>query len=208
VPIDLAVVVGMQRLVKEEAWLNTPKPQVEAKPPGAIAGPDSTGRLRGHFDVIRLALQTDAARVVTLGGNGGSQVPPLKGVEMGYHNLSHHGQNPEMIAQLKLIERETIRAWADFLASLKQTPEGGSHLLGNTQLLLGSNLGNASGHLTNNLPIILAGGPFRHGQHLALHNKEDYPLPNLFVSILQGLGLEVDRFASSTGTITGLEVRA
>ena len=72
-------------------------------------------------------------------------------------------------------------------------------------MLLGSNLGNASGHLTTNLPVILAGGGFKHGQHLAFDKINNAPLPNLFVNMLQGLGLEVDEFASSTGTLTGLE---
>ena len=110
-----------------------------------------------------------------------------------------------MIEQLELIDRETMKAWADFLTSLKETPEQGGTLLGNTQVLLGSNLGNASGHLTTNLPIILAGGSFKHGQYLAFDTVKNYPLPNLFVSMLQGLDLEVDTFASSTGTLRGLE---
>ena len=71
-------------------------------------------------------------------------------------------------------------------------------------VLLGSDLGNGSSHDNRNLPIILAGGGFQHGQHLAFDDKDNYPLPNLFVSMLQHLGLEIDRFASSTGTMTGL----
>ena len=110
-----------------------------------------------------------------------------------------------MIQQLELIDRETMNVWSNFLTSLKETPERDSNLLENTQVLLGSNLGNASGHLTTNLPIILAGGDFKHGQHLAFDKTSNTPLPNLFVSMLQGLGLEVDQFASSTGTLTGLE---
>ncbi|QDU95478.1 DUF1552 domain-containing protein [Lignipirellula cremea] len=196
-----------QRLVKAEAWAKTPKPVVEAESPGLIPGADFTARLKGHFDVIRLALQTDSTRVVTLGGNGGSEVSPLPGVDQGYHGLSHHGKNPEMIAQLERIEQETIRVWAEFLASLKATPDGSSNLLDQTQVLLGSNLGSGSGHLTTNLPIVLAGGPFRHGQHLAFDNRHNYPLPNLFVSMLQGLGLEYDAFASGKTTMRGLEMR-
>ena len=109
-----------------------------------------------------------------------------------------------MIQQLELIDRETMKTWANFLTSLKETPEGDGNLLGNTQVLLGSNLGNASGHLTTNLPIVLAGGDFKHGQHLAFDKINNMPLPNLFVSMLQGLGMEVDKFASSTATLTGL----
>ena len=194
-----------KNLIKAEKWHGTPKPKVDAQQPGQFASADIVGRLRAHFEVVRLALTTDSTRVVALGGNGGSQVLPIQGVSLGYHELTHHGKNPEMIQQLELIDRETMKVWADFLTSLKETPEGDGSLLGNTQVLLGSNLGNASGHLTTNLPIILAGGGFKHGQHLAFDKINNAPLPNLFVSMLQGLGLEVDEFASGTGTLTGLE---
>jgi hypothetical protein len=193
-----------KNLAKAEKWHETPKPKVSDTQPPQIASNDIVGRLRAHFDVVRLALMTDSTRVIALGGNGGSQVLPIKGVSMGYHGLTHHGKNPQMIQQLELIDRETMNAWAEFLSSLKSTPEGGGTLLGNTQVLLGSNLGNASGHLTTNLPIILAGGGFKHGRHLAFDQKNNYPLPNLFVSMLQGMGLDEDKFASSTGTMTGL----
>lgn len=193
-----------KNLIKAEKWHGTPKPKVDAPQPEQFSSADIVGRLQAHFEVVRLALMTDSTRVIALGGNGGSQVLPIKGVSLGYHELTHHGKNPEMIQQLELIDRETMKVWANFLTSLKETPEGGSNLLSNTQVLLGSNLGNASGHLTTNLPIILAGGGFKHGQHLAFDKVNNMPLPNLFLSMLQGLGLEVDAFASSTGTLRGL----
>src|SRR5437868_6691973 len=131
---------------------------------------------------------------------------PNEGVTEGYHNLSHHGQDPGKIAQLTLIEIEGMKAFGDFLAKLHAADEGGRSLLDRTTVLLGSNLGNASSHSNENLPIIVAGGGFRHGQHLAFNQAKNVPLPNLFVTILQRLGLETDRFASSTGTLTGLEI--
>ncbi len=194
-----------RRLTKEENWVDTPKPAVNEKSPGAIKSEDLTGRLAAHFQVIRLALQTDSTRVVTLGGDGGSQVPPLPGVDTGYHGLSHHGKNPAMIEQLKIIDRETVRVWSEFVQDLLKTPEGNGSLLDQTQVLFGSNLGNASGHITTNLPIILAGGSWKHGHHLAFDAEKNYPLPNLFVSLLQGMGFETDQFASGTGTLRGLE---
>jgi hypothetical protein len=111
-----------------------------------------------------------------------------------------------MMGQLELIERATIAAFWEFVGSLKQSADAGSDLLANTQVLLGSNLGNASGHLTTNLPVILAGGGFKHGQHLAFDQKNNHPLPNLFVSMLQRMGLETSSFASSTGTMRGLDM--
>jgi hypothetical protein len=178
---------------------------VAEKSPPRYKGEDVTGRLRGHYQVIRLALATDSCRVFTLGGNSGSPVLPLKGVDMGYHGLSHHGKNPQIIHQLEIVDQDTIAGWADFLAALKATPDGESHLLAHTQVLMGSNLGNANGHLTTNLPIVLAGGPWKHGQHLAFDAAKNYPLARLFVSMLQGLGLEIASFASGAGTMAGLE---
>jgi hypothetical protein len=84
--------------------------------------------------------------------------------------------------------------------------EDGETLLDRTMVLYGSNLGNANTHVTRNLPILFAGGGFKHGQHLAFDTERNYPLPNLFVSMLERLGLDVDRFASSTGTMRGLEL--
>jgi hypothetical protein len=194
-----------QRLAKAEVWSKTPKPQVEAKPPGVLPWMDFTGIFRAYLDVVRLALQTDSTRVVAFGGDAGSPVAPLKGVTQAYHTLSHHGQNANLIDELRIIDRETIKIWAEFIASLKKTPDGDSTLLRNTQVLLGSNLGNANGHTTTNLPVLYSGGRHRHGQHLAFDQKQNAPLSNLFVSILQGCDQEVDRFASSTGTMTGLE---
>ncbi|MDB6173984.1 MAG: hypothetical protein JWL59_3295 [Chthoniobacteraceae bacterium] len=195
-----------QRLVKSQAWSQTPRPKIAAPPPGSYNGADLAGTFRAHFDVIRLALETDSTRVITLGGPGYGTVPLIKGVELGYHGLSHHGKNPDMMRQLELIERATLTAFFDFLGSLNSSADGSSTLLNRTQILLGSNLGNASGHLTTNLPVLLAGGGFRHGQHLAFDQKQNYPLPNLFVSMLQRLGMEADKFATSTGTMSGLEM--
>lgn len=194
-----------QRLKKSEAWNQTPKPTVKARPPGNLAGNDLTGRLRAHFDVVRLALETDSSRLITYGGTGYGTVPLIPGVQMGYHGLSHHGKNPDMLKQLELIELATMKAIFEFLTSLKESTESGASLLDNTQVLLGSNLGNASGHLTTNLPILLAGGGYQHGSHLAFDAKNNYPLPKLFVSIAQRFGLETDTFAGTSGTMPGLQ---
>lgn len=196
-----------RRLAKAETWNRTPKPIVKAKPPGELPGADLVGRLRGHFDIIRLALENDSSRLITLGGTGFGTVPLISGVQLGYHGLSHHGKNPDMLRQLELIELATMKAFFEFLTGLQQSMENGSSLLDRTQVLLGSNLGNASGHLTTNLPVLLAGGGFKHGNHLAFDARNNYPLPKLFVSIAQRLGVETDSFAGTTGTMQGLDVR-
>lgn len=194
-----------QRLVKSEEWEQRPKPPVDAAAPQDITNTaDVIGRVRLMFDMTRLALQTDSTRLVTLYNPGVNAVPPIAGVTEDYHNLSHHGQDEQRLAQLKIVELEQMKVLAEFLGKLRQTPEDEATLLDRTMVLFGSDLGNGSSHDNRNLPIILAGGGFRHGQHLAFDRQNNYPLPNLFVSMLQQLGLEVDRFASSTGTMTGL----
>jgi hypothetical protein len=197
-----------QRLVSGEEWARRPKPRVSAAPPRDIASrADTIGRVRLMYDLIHLAVQTDSTRLITLFVNGNGLVPPIAGVSDNWHNLSHHGRDPEKIAQLRLIETEQLIALRGLLAKLKETREEGETLLDRTMVLFGSNLGNASSHDTRNLPVLLAGGGFRHGAHLKFDPANNAPLCNVYVSMLQRLGLEVGSFASSTGTIRGLETK-
>src|SRR3954470_17328329 len=195
-----------QRLARDEAWAKTPKPKVKAEPPKDITSvADIIGRSRLMFDLTHLALQTDSTRLVTIMLAGSTFAPPIPGVTLGHHDLSHHGQDPGKLAQLKLVETETLKTVRDLLARLKQTREGGATLLDRTTVFLGSNLGDASSHSVKNLPVFLAGGGFKHGQHLAFDPQNPPPLCNLYVSMLQRLGIETDKFSSGTGTLTGLE---
>jgi hypothetical protein len=142
--------------------------------------------------------------VVTIFIKGMDLKPPIEGVTEDHHGLSHHGRNPAKIEQLRIIERAEMTAFRDFLVALRDTQEGGSSLLDQTQVLLGSNLGDASGHGTTNLPILLAGGGWKHGQHVAGDRKNNTPLGKLFVSMLQRHGVEAGQFGSGVGTIDGL----
>ena len=194
-----------RRLQASAAWARRPKPQVDTPKPIDISDPnDFVGRQVLMCDMIRLALQTDSTRYITyhLGGSGG--VIPLPGVDDGYHNLSHHGRDEEKLAQLAIVEKAIIAAWGSFLRDLAASDDNGTNLLDSTSVLLTSNLGNASNHDNRNMPVLVAGGGFRHGQHLAFDQQRNYPLTNLFVNLLQEQGMEIDRFASSTGTMTGL----
>jgi beta-phosphoglucomutase-like phosphatase (HAD superfamily) len=146
-----------------------------------------------------MALATDSTRFVTLHVTG-NHVNGIEGVSDSYHNLSHHGLDEEKLRQLALVEKATIDKWASFLRKLKS-----GNLLDETMVLLTSNLGNASSHDNKNMPVLFAGGGFRHGQHLAFDQDNNYPLPNLYLSAIQRLGLEIDKFATSTSTMTGLE---
>ncbi len=195
-----------QRLALAEEWSKKPKPRVEAPQPKDIPNAaDLIGRARLLFDLTHLALQTDSTRLITIMLAGTTYVPPIAGVTLGHHDLSHHGKDPAKLRQLEVVEVETLKTLRDLLARLKQTKEAGVTLLDRTMVFLGSNLGDASSHSVKNLPVLLAGGGFRHGQHLHFDAQNAPPLCNLFVSMLQRLGVEVDRFSSGTGTLTGLE---
>lgn len=194
-----------QRLAIAKEWAKKPKPKVDAPRPNDPPNVDIVARTRAWFDLVHLAFQTDSTRLVTILLNGGSQgAPPIAGVSMGHHDLSHHGQDPGKLQQLRLVETEMMKVLGGFLGRLKGTAEGGETLLDRSMVFLGSNLGNASNHSTKNLPALLAGGGFKHGEHLAFDAKNPPPLCNLFVSMLQRLGIETDRFGSATGTLTGL----
>jgi hypothetical protein len=199
-----------KQLVAEEAWIGRPKPTVsEPAPtegyPSPFADPrDSIGRARVMFQLARLAVQTDSTRVVSVFIRGSDAKPPIPGIDQGHHDITHHGMSPEKIAKLKIIETEKMKAFRELLTSLKETKEAGGSLLDNTQVLIGSNLGDASGHGTTNLPILLAGGGYKHGRHVAGDKHDNTPLGKLFVSMLQRFGVETGKFGSGEGTIDGL----
>ena len=195
-----------QRMVMAEEWSKKPKPKVDAQQPqNNMNSADLIGKNRLMFDLIHLALQTDSTRLITLLLLGTSLVPPIAGVSLGHHDLSHHGQDPVKIEQLKAVELEKMKTVYELLDKLKKTEEQGESLLDHTMVFFSSNLGNAANHSTRNLPVLFAGGGFKHGQHLVFDPQNPPPLCNLYVSMLQRLGIETDRFGSSTGTLTGLD---
>ncbi len=197
-----------QRMVKAEEWEQLPKPIVDASPPEDVDDPAQLiRRTQLMLQMAQLALETDSTRIVTLSidQNANPKVN-LPGVSEGHHSLTHHGRRKDSVDQLRIIEGAQMKAFGEFLAGLKGTTESGNTLLDRTMVLYGSNLGNANSHDNRNMPIILAGGGFRHRQHLPFDTENNYPLPNLFLSMLQRLGIETDRFASSTGTMRGLEL--
>ena len=152
-------------------------------------------------------VQTDSTRVITL-FLGSVRTPGVKfddGRSLGgYHNLSHHGKDEAKLKQLGEIEVAQMELFGELLRDLQEVDEADGTLLDYTMVLYGCHMGDANIHNNLNLPIILAGGGFRHGQHLAFNPHNNKPLCNVFVSMLQKMGLETDRFASSTGTLTGL----
>ena len=200
-----AVREAERRLARAEAWEQKPKPQVKVAAPRDE--PDSkriVERMRLMYDVMHLALETDSTRFATYNISGMNAVPVIPGVDVDYHNLSHHGKDPNKIEQLTIVESALVKELGGFLKKLNESVEAESSLLDSTMVLFGSNLGNASSHDTRNMPILLAGGGFHHGQHLAFDRTKNYPLPNLFVSMLQRLGMETNTFGTGTGPMDGL----
>jgi hypothetical protein len=199
-----------KRLVTQQKWAALPKPKVDREPVNDVEDrADFVRNMELMYDLIFLAFRTDSTRLVTFCGAGGNYVPTLQGVDEDWHNLSHHGRDEKKIEKLALIELEEMRLFSRFLSKLDEVREGDHTLLDQTAILSGSNLGNASSHNNSNLPVIAAGGRYKHGQHLAFdpEDRKTPPLANLFVSHLQHLGLETDSFATGTTTLAGLDAR-
>ncbi|OAI56530.1 hypothetical protein AYO49_04100 [Verrucomicrobiaceae bacterium SCGC AG-212-N21] len=189
------------RLVQNEAWAQKPKPKVDVPPPTDIQSrTDAIGKMKLMQDLVVLALQTDSTRTITLRLSGMNQVPEIEGVSHDWHQLSHHGLDPAKIEELKIIEVAEFRALNDFMTKLKGIQENGRSLLDSTAVLFGSNLGNASAHDTKNLPLVLAGGGYKHGRHIAVDPQKQV-FSNLFVSLAQRMGVETDKFGFSTGIL-------
>lgn len=200
-----------KRLATQQRWAALPKPKIDRQPVDDVEDrADFVRNMELMYDLIFLAFRTDSTRLVTFCGAGGNYVPTLQGVDEDWHNLSHHGRDERKIEKLALIELEEMRLFARFLTKLEEVREGDHTLLDQTAILSGSNLGNASSHNNSNLPVIAAGGRFKHGQHLAFdpHDRKTPPLANLFVSHLQHLGLETDSFATGNTTLEGLDTRS
>jgi hypothetical protein len=185
-----------RRLASAEDWEHKPKPKTTAKPPEDEKDHREFARqTKIMFDVVKLALETDSSRMVSLFIDATV-----------IHNITHHGNRPEVLAELKAKEESQFDALAHFLTELAGAKEEGDTLLGRTMVLYGTCMGSANSHSNYNLPVLLAGGGFKHGQHLAFDKANNYPLTNLFVSMLQRLGIETREFSTGKGTMRGLEM--
>lgn len=197
------------RLLSSSAWATRPKPKVEMKPPTDITDRnDIIAKTRLMHDLITLSFQTDSTRFITYSAGGGNN-PKIEGVTQEWHNLSHHGQDEAKIEELRLIERAEFAEIGRLLGLLKGVREGRGTLLDNTIVMAGSNLGNASSHNTRDLPLILAGGGFRHGQHVVAGGKgnDNARFANLFVQIAHRMDVGLEKFGSSNGrSIKGFEL--
>jgi hypothetical protein len=200
-------------------WVNREKPKAPVPAPQDVAGPgQQPKKLQLMFDMIYLALVTDSTRAITIKTFGD------------HHDLSHHGKEPKKLEACRQVEVELLQTYAAMIKKLKNAQEGsGGSMLDHTMVLVTSNLKDGNSHSTANLPVLLAGGGFRHGQHLSFNKPYvesiaatlrepdaktpvpvvgagSTPLCNLYLSMLHRAGIESDRFSSSAGTLTGLEI--
>ena len=188
---------GMQR------WQDVPKPKVDFDDSVNAHGLMDYATLSPlMFDLLYLAIQSDSSRVFTAGFGMHNHVIELDGVNTGYHGLTHHGQLPERLKQLRIIDAFYIEQMSRFMVKLQNTKTDHGNLLDETMVFFGSGLGDASRHSNRDLPLILAGGGFKHGSHVNALQKTGHqtPLNNLYTTMLQKFGVEIDRFNNATGT--------
>ena len=193
-----------RKLAMQALWLERPKPNVDARRPGDKSSADLTIR----FELTVLALQTDSTRVATVWSNPANLTDMFNLTYPSYHKYSHHGRRRDLIDGLLVVESHQMKALARFFTRLKETEDSinGGTLFDHTITLVGSGLANGSSHSNTNMPVLLAGGGLKHGQHHVLPAEDGrrVPLNNLYTTILQKIGLETDRFNTSTGTLNEL----
>jgi hypothetical protein len=185
-----------QRLHNAQEWEQKPKPVVNAKAPEEITDPkEFVRRTQLTFDVMKLAIETDSSRLFSLFID-----------TTVIHNITHHGNRPDVLQELQGHEERQFDALNGFLTALSEAKEEGETLLERTQVLYGTCMGSANSHSNVNLPVLLAGGGFKHGQHLSFDTTNNYPLSNLYVSMLQRMGIETGQFSTGKSTMRGLEM--
>ncbi|MBM83473.1 MAG: hypothetical protein CMJ78_23180 [Planctomycetaceae bacterium] len=201
-----------RQLQRQENWLEIAKPKIKdtvIRGDGDdtivdLAYPYNTAVM---YDLMVLALQTNSTNVICYGHPGGNRMFPFEGITLGYHSLTHHGKRPELLRELSIIETFYAAQFSRFLKKLKDTPDTkGKSLLESTVVLFGSGIGNASSHSSRNLPILVAGAGFKNGSHHRFdrQGRDGRPLADLFVTILQQLGIEQDTFSTSTSNLNHL----
>jgi len=197
-----------RKLARRRNWLDISKPRAKAPKPGDEPGADVYPYdMSLFYQVMVLALQTESTRVLVYQMPGGNRRFTFDGITLGYHTLTHHGKDPERVRQLQIIDAYYLSQLAGFIDRLKKTKDRqGQPLLDSTLVFFGSGMGNASSHSSRNLPALVAGGGLKHGMHHAFpkSGERGTPISNLYVTLLQQLGIETDRFASSNGNLNHL----
>lgn len=196
-----------KKVKKQRQWMEKPTPTVDYQLPefDPIAPDLSLECEQIMYDMMALAIQTDSTRVLSFLVPAQGQVFTIDGQKLsaGYHGLSHHGNDPMKIRDLVRIDLEHTKRFAAFMNTLRNTTDAdGRPLLDTTLILSGTGMGNANIHSNRDLPTLVAGGGFKHGQHIALDPKSNAKsapiLGDLYISIMQQLGIEADSFANAS----------
>ena len=189
-----------KRLQARKKWANEPKPKAPFEKP---SNSNTVEDLPMLYELIALALQTDSTRVATL-EIGGCFLPQHLGIDKSYHSMSHHGNDEETIAHLVTLETYQIEQFNTFLTRLNSIKDGDKTLLDSTAVIFGSGMGSGHSHTNSDLPIILAGGGYRHGEFRQVEGKgiNKVPLCNLYLEMAQRMGIESETFGTSTGTFS------
>ena len=202
-----------RKLQRQADWIDIAKPKATDKVIRGVDDDDTIVDLAYPYntsvmyDLMVLALQTNSTNVICYGHPGGNRLFPFDGITLGYHSLTHHGKRPDLLKELSIIETFYAAQFSRFLEKLKETPDSkGQSLLESTVVLFGSGMGNASSHSSRNLPVMVAGGGLRGGSHHRFdrHGRDGRPLSDLFVTVLQQLGVDRDKFSSSTSNLNHL----
>lgn len=188
-----------QSLSQDEAWAARPKPRVDQ--PLEPDANEWVGLTCQWYDLMFLALQTDSTCVIVHRVPEQLPATTIPGSELGEHDASHHGKDPRKIEQVALYEDAHHQLLNHLLTKLSESKEANGTLLDHTQVLSVSNLGDGSAHASTNLPVLLAGGGFKHAGHVAFNQTNNYPLANLYVRMLRQLGIESTTFGTSTGEL-------
>lgn len=210
----LTAIREVERKLKRQAdWIDIAKPRAND---AVIRGGDDDDTIVDlaypyntsvMYDLMVLALQTNSTNVICYGHPGGNRLFPFDGITLGYHSLTHHGKRPDLLKELTIIESFYTTQFSRFLTKLKDTPDSsGRSLLESTIVMFGSGMGNASSHSSRNLPIMVAGGGMKHGSHhrFERQGRDGRPLSDLFVTILQQLGIEQESFATNSSNLNHL----
>lgn len=186
-----------KRLELRKRWASLPKPEAPFERP---VNKNRVEDLPMLYELIALALQTDSTRIATL-EIGGDFLPQNLGIDKSYHSMSHHNHDEAVIQNLVTLETYQIEQFGKFVARLAKLNDGDRTLLDSTMVVFGSGIGDANTHKNSDLPIVLAGGGYRHGEFKKVESAgpNKVPLCNLYVDIAQRMGVEIDSFGSSTG---------
>lgn len=189
-------------LHRNEAWMTKPKPKVE-RTLNDYRNPRWATAQRMRYDLSCLAFQTDSTRVSVIIESPGDP-GDAPGSHLGHHDASHHGKEPRKIAELALFEEEETRNFGGLLDQLAACEEDHASLLDRTTVVWASNLGNPSAHASSNLPILLAGGGFKHQGHVSYPSEKAMPLSNLYLRLLHHFEIEAQAFGTSTAALSAI----